>query len=90
LQDCINGASAGDIVRVATNTPIAQHLTIDKSLTLRAATGFTPVMDTGRFVTITNPNPRANSVVFEGFTISRGQVRAVSCRQLPSMWSCAR
>ena len=37
LQGCINGASPGDIVEVATNVPINEDLTIDKSLTLKGA-----------------------------------------------------
>jgi len=44
LQACITGASAGDIVEIATNTPVAEDLTVDKSLTLRPATGFAPTI----------------------------------------------
>lgn len=47
LQACIDGASAGDTVEVATITPIDEDLTLDKSLTLTAANGFTPLVGGG-------------------------------------------
>jgi hypothetical protein len=77
LQNCINFASAGDVVQVATNVSINEDLTIDKSLTLRAAPGFSPALSPLRIVLLTNPNPRSNSIRFENFTLSRGFVNAV-------------
>lgn len=44
LQACINGAGAGDTVEIATNTPVGEDLTVDKSLTLKPAAGFTPTI----------------------------------------------
>ncbi len=44
LQACINGSASGDIVEIATNTPIDENLTINKALTLKAAAGFDPVI----------------------------------------------
>jgi hypothetical protein len=44
LQACIDGAAAGDTVEVATNTPITTLTEITKSLTLRGASGFSPVL----------------------------------------------
>ena len=44
LQACINGATAGDTIELATNSAIDENLTISKSLTLRGATGFDPVI----------------------------------------------
>ncbi|MEO7431145.1 MAG: choice-of-anchor Q domain-containing protein [Dokdonella sp.] len=47
LQACIAAATSGDIVEVASNGPITESVEIfQKSLTLRAATGFSPVLDT--------------------------------------------
>ncbi len=44
LQACISATTAGDIVEVASNGPITESVEIfHKSLTLRAATGFSPV-----------------------------------------------
>ncbi len=42
LQACIDAAAGGDIVELATNSEVAEFVTIDKSLTLRPAVGFTP------------------------------------------------
>ncbi|WP_203594763.1 choice-of-anchor Q domain-containing protein [Wenzhouxiangella limi] len=47
LQACLDGAAAGDIVELATNAPIDEDLAITKSLTLRAADGFAPVIGGG-------------------------------------------
>jgi|GEM_PF-6155457 len=45
LQACINGANAGDTVEIATNERIDDPgLNIDKSLTLKGADGFFPVI----------------------------------------------
>ena len=77
LQGCINGASPGDIVEVATNVPINEDLTIDKSLTLTAALGFTPILADLHSVLLSNPAPLANSIRFENFILARGLVSAV-------------
>ena len=42
LQACVTAAAAGDTIDIATNTPIAESVDIDKSLTIQAAAGFTP------------------------------------------------
>lgn len=44
LQACIDGVPAGSTIRITTETPIEEDLTIDKSLTLRAAAGFDPII----------------------------------------------
>jgi hypothetical protein len=77
LQNCINASSPGDVVEVATNVPINEDLTIAKSLTLTAAPGFSPSLSPLHFVLLSNPNPLANSIRFEHFTIARGFVQAV-------------
>lgn len=51
LQDCIDGASPGDTIKIATNTPIDEALDIQASLTLRAAPGFHPTISFSPFVT---------------------------------------
>lgn len=47
LQACITGAVSGDVIEIATNSPIDENLTINKSLTLRPAAGFTPTIGGG-------------------------------------------
>jgi hypothetical protein len=44
LQACIDGAMAGDTVEVATNAPVTTPVELNKSLTLRGAIGFSPVL----------------------------------------------
>src|SRR5262245_35240951 len=77
LQACINSASPGDTVQVATNVPIGESITVDKSLTLRPAAGFSPVLNNGSRILLLNLPQSANSIVFEGFTIDTGDVRAI-------------
>lgn len=45
LQACVTGAATGDTIRLATNTPIAESVTVDKSLTIEPAPGFAPSVD---------------------------------------------
>ena len=45
LQACIGAASAGDTVQIASNGPIAENLTVDKSLALAPAATFAPVVN---------------------------------------------
>ena len=47
LQGCLDGAAEGDIVELATNAAIDENLEITKSLTLRPAEGFAPVIGGG-------------------------------------------
>ena len=54
LQACINSAAPSDAVEVATNSPIGEDLTIDKSLTLRPARGFSPELDDFASVSLLN------------------------------------
>jgi hypothetical protein len=55
LQACINAAPSNDVVEIATNTPIAELVTIDKSLSLQPAAGFSPTVQ-GVFATATTTN----------------------------------
>ena len=51
LQACINAATSGDTVLIATNTPINENLTINKSLVLKAQTGYKPAFASGKAIT---------------------------------------
>ena len=44
LQECIDNAAAGSTIRIAQNERIDEHLTITKSLTLKNAPGFRPIV----------------------------------------------
>jgi hypothetical protein len=46
LQLCADGAVAGDTIQLATNTPIAEFVTIDRSLIIEPAPGFAPSVQT--------------------------------------------
>jgi hypothetical protein len=77
LQACINAASAGDILLVQTNNAINEDLTIDKSLTLKAQSGFTPRLGALHFIFLSNPNPKNNVIVLEDFKCDRARIFAV-------------
>jgi hypothetical protein len=76
LEACITGATEGDIVQLATNTPIDEGIFLDKSLTVEPAPGFTPQLGTGltgRGVYITLSGP-ARTVVVRGLRFPYGGV----------------
>ncbi|MEO5560730.1 MAG: hypothetical protein ABIO49_12515, partial [Dokdonella sp.] len=72
LQACINSASAGSIVEVASNTAIDEDLSFGIPLTLRAASGYAPqlALDRGVYGSATIDG----TYVIEGFTLQRGFV----------------
>ena len=53
LQACIDSAAEGDEVQIATDGPIPESLSVQQSLTLRAATGFEPRFSEGGGVAAT-------------------------------------
>lgn len=75
LQACINSASPGDTVDVASNATIDESLGFGIPLTLRAASGYAPQLALDRIITPT-ANADGNYVV-EGFTLQRGFVNVV-------------
>jgi hypothetical protein len=80
LQTCIDGATAGDIVELATNDPITENLEIARSLTLRAAEGFVPIIGGGAeevSVDLCGPDESGTgsvSIVIEGLTFDFARV----------------
>ena len=52
LQACVNAASSGDTVQLATNSLIAEFVTVPVSLTIEPAAGFTPSVQ-GLFAAVT-------------------------------------
>lgn len=79
LQACIAAATAGDIVEVASNGPIAEAIEIfGKSLTLRPAPGFTPVFRPTPFtdaIDVFGAN-QAVTITIEGMTVRDGTITA--------------
>lgn len=69
LQDCINGASPGDTIQIATDTPINEGAHIEKSLTLRAAAGFHPTISLGSSI---DAPSGAIAVVIRDIAFGRG------------------
>ena len=72
LQDCINGATANDIVEVASDAVIDESPAFGVPLTLRAASGFAPQLALDRVITATAATDGEYAV--EGFTLLRGFV----------------
>ncbi len=80
LQACITGAASGDVVEIATNTPIDENLAINKSLTLQPAAGFSPTIGGGatfRTVNFSNlgSSGSAETLLIERLSFSLAQVR---------------
>ncbi|TCO41413.1 hypothetical protein EV148_103333 [Dokdonella fugitiva] len=79
LQACIAGAGAGDVVEIASDGPIEASLEIQgKSLTLRAAEGFTPVLQAGSSTDVIDAfggNSQV-TIVIEGLTVRGGSITA--------------
>lgn len=79
LQACISAAAAGDIVEVATDGPINESIEIfGKSLTLRAASGFQPVIVPAPFTDAIDVfgSDAPVSIVVEGMTLREGSLTA--------------
>lgn len=66
LQACIVGAAAGDTIELAINTEILEVVTVDKSLTVGPAAGFTPILQ-GLFAIATTTNV---DVTVQGITVT--------------------
>lgn len=79
LQACISAAAAGDIVEVATDGPINEAIEIfGKSLTLRAASGFQPVIVPAPFTDAIDVfgGDATVTIVVEGMTLRDGSLTA--------------
>jgi hypothetical protein len=79
LQACIAGATSGDEIEIATAGPIDENLSVAKSLTLRPASGFAPVIGGGpttRVLQLGNIGSAAanEAVVIEGLTFQAARI----------------
>lgn len=79
LQACLDGASSGDRIEIATTAPIDESVALRKSLTLTGAAGVTPLIGGGtteRGMRL-QPQGGAASVLVEGLTVSNGIINLV-------------
>lgn len=79
LQACLDAADAGDIVEVASDGPVTGPIELyRKSLTLRAAAGFTPVFQAGSVINVIDAYGADTlvAIVIEGLTIRDGTINA--------------
>jgi hypothetical protein len=74
LQACIDSASAGDTVQIATNGPIAESPHFQKSLTLIAAPSFAPLFSGAQAITVATPSTGGSAIHVEGLTFEQGQI----------------
>jgi hypothetical protein len=66
LQGCVAIAPEGSEIRIATNGPIDEALTIERSLQLRAAPGFTPVFTPTSYIFATAVPGADRHLVIQG------------------------
>jgi len=87
LQACIDSASSGDTVQIATNTPIDEALTIQlvqESLTLTAAPGFHPSFSSFDGIFVTSESG-SNSITIEGLTLTSSGINVLQDSTDPLM-----
>jgi len=78
LQACIDAAIAGDVVEIATSTPIAESPLIGKSLTLRSAAGYEATLADGEYLNVTVSGGVSATVVVEHLRLVRGVVMVIN------------
>lgn len=76
LQACVDAATDGDRIEIASNTPIAEDLSLyNRSLSLVAASGFTPVFAAGHSLSATTSSIAGNvAVTLRGLAFVDGYV----------------
>jgi hypothetical protein len=73
LQECINNADAGDVVRIATATPVDESPILNRSVALEAAPGVAAALAPGRFVQISHGDLDGDYTV-RGLRLSQGYI----------------
>lgn len=76
LQECVNDAAAGDVVRIATATPIDESPILNRSVTLEAASGVAATLAPGRFLEISHGELDGDYTV-RGLHLSGGRIRTI-------------
>lgn len=76
LQACIDAATPADTVQIARNTPIDEAILITKSLQLRAAPGWSPMLTRTLELQVPNLSPgSAAEITVEGITLFEAGLR---------------
>lgn len=76
LQACIQDAASGDVVRIATATPVDESPILNRSLTLEAAPGVAAALAPGRFVMIAH-GELAGDYTIRGLHLAGESVRVI-------------
>ncbi len=82
-QDCIAASAAGDVVRIATETAIAETLILNQPLTLENAPGVRPRLAPDQDVSINNFSTTVATYVVRGLTLEKGTIRATQGGAMP-------
>lgn len=77
LQACIDGVASGNVVEIATNEAIDESPRIEKSLTLRAAPGVSPLLSDFNTVLAIATGENDVAITIQGITIERGNITAI-------------
>ena len=74
LQHCIDSSSAGDVIEIATSSPIDESPKLDHSLTLRPAAGFTPMLSASNLISASSAGTADNdfTITIQGITLEDG------------------
>ncbi|MFZ1222837.1 MAG: hypothetical protein WAR01_06310, partial [Dokdonella sp.] len=72
LQACINSASAGATVEIASNATIDESPSLTIPLALQAASGYAPQLLAGRVITVSINS--AGTYAVEGIVVQRGYI----------------
>ncbi len=83
VQDCIAASAAEDVVRIATEEPLAESPILNQPLTLENAPGVHPRLAAGNDVSINNFSSAVASYVVRGLTLERGAIRATQGGGMP-------
>lgn len=82
-QDCIAASAEGDVVRLATETPIDESLILNLPLTLENAPGVRPRLAPDQDVSINNFSTTVATYIVRGLTLERGSIRATQGGAMP-------
>lgn len=76
LNSCVLAANSGDVVEIATHKSLLENIFISKSLVLRPAAGFMPVLGVPGSPGIISISPSGEriEVVIEGLALSEGRI----------------
>jgi hypothetical protein len=72
LQSCIDSAGGGDVVEIATSSPIDESPELKTSLVLRAAAGFSPLLKASNYILATSTGTTDNDFTIQGIIIENG------------------